>query len=148
MKRTLPRQVVPGFEAGKPGTIVENETARPRQRRGAPKTRAQRGQPARTPAHQPAVRRDAGHTRVTTAQKTHAGPAVMPPKRQAQHPTKAGNGTALDAAHRGAPQRSAPAENTKDLPRSDKRFADRQRKIDTSVRSNLPPGWPGATRNR
>jgi ATP-dependent RNA helicase RhlE len=150
MKRTLPRQVVPGFEAGKPGTIVENEAPRPAHRRGAQKTRPQREQPSRTPTHQPGVRRDAGHTRVTTPQKAHATPVVAPPKPHVQRAAKGGNGAAVDAARRGSPQRGDPARSKTESARSDKRAADHNsgRKLDTSVRSSLPPGWPSSSRNR
>ncbi len=35
LKKQLPREVVPGFEAGKPGTIVEEEAPRGRPKRAA-----------------------------------------------------------------------------------------------------------------
>jgi len=146
MKRTLPREVVPGFEAGKPATIVEETERRGNaQRRGAPQApRPQRASPPRKKVPQHGPRREAGHARVATPAPAHATPSTAP-KDQAVQQKKNGHG-----APNGTPQqpRTQPVKQSSHAPRNDKHRADRTGKIDTSVRSNLPPGWPTSSRNR
>jgi ATP-dependent RNA helicase RhlE len=155
MKRTLPREIVPGFEAGKPGTIVEDDQPRRApQRRPAQNARPQR--PAKTHAKpQPnGQRRDGAHGRVAAPKPAHTG-ASTAPKPRAVHPQpKNGNGngtTTSAAAQRTDPHRqTAEAGSKLHAPRGAKRAADRggARNVDGVVRSNLPPGWPGSSRNR
>ncbi len=190
MKRTLPREVVPGFEAGKPGTIVEDEAPRRPQgsgrnaRGGAPRGGQREGQraPAKTKSHggrapspQP---RPAKSSHVAApkrahapASDTHAAPA---PRHDATDGKGASHGTPNRSAGHGAQRaatphtaparhgsRKAPSHTTTaqggetrhqrgDDARADKRGFDRNgaRKVDTSVRSNLPPGWPSSNRSR
>jgi ATP-dependent RNA helicase RhlE len=160
MKRSLPREVIAGFEAGKPGTIVEEEAPRrPAPRRAAQGARPPRARqkkshaaPAKPKPHAP--RRDGAHARVAAAGNGHSTPAPAKPaqdhsrKQQgnaAIPATSNGNGTNAQRPHR-APADGATEARTES--RTDKRAHERggAPKIDTSVRSNLPPGWP--TRGR
>jgi len=132
MKRSLPREVVPGFEAGKPATITDDEQPRrPAQRRPAQNTRPQRSKQTHAAPHRHAERRDGTHARVATPAPSHAAPATQPKERT--HPPKEGSS----------------ATTTSKAPHGEKR-ANRvgTRSVDASVRSNLPPGWPGSSRNR
>jgi ATP-dependent RNA helicase RhlE len=154
MKRTLPREVVPGFEAGKPGTIVEEEQPRrPAQRRAPQKARPQRGQKAPAKPKQPGARHDAAHARVSTAQSTRTKPATPAKDRSTQQAAKNGNRTASNSSNGSQQATPSPAPETgtpTHAPRRDKRPADRSgaRSVDAAVRSNLPPGWPGSSRGR
>jgi ATP-dependent RNA helicase RhlE len=144
MKRTLPREVVPGFEAGKPGTIVDDEKPRrPAPRRNQDQARQPRAQ-QKKPQHQHAQRRDSGHARVATPTPAHA----TPKDRSAQPATHRNNhGAAPKTPQRSVQQRSSSETgNNTHVARADKRVNDRSgaRKVDTPVRSNLPPGWPGS----
>jgi ATP-dependent RNA helicase RhlE len=146
MKRTLPREVVAGFEAGKPGTIVEDEP-----RRAARTGRPQRGQSAQQKPRQPAQRKDGAHPRVAKAKTAQATPSATPKHRAAHQPSKGANGAAPKPPHRVAPPQPAPESGTNaHAPRADKRRPDRggTRTADGVVRSNLPPGWPGSSRSR
>jgi ATP-dependent RNA helicase RhlE len=152
MKRALPREVVPGFEAGRPGTIVEDdEPRRPAQRRPVPKARAPRAKHMPTTPAQHSQRRDAGHARVATPVPAHATPAPLR-KERTERPAKSGGGVQpANVAHRAPAPDPQPERNNKShAPRSDKRGAERsgKRNGEASVRSNLPRGWPGSSRDR
>jgi len=150
MKRTLPREVVPGFEAGKPGTIVEDEAPRrPAPRRAPQNARTPRKKAAPAKPHQHAQRRDAGHAKVATPTTTHATPAT--PKDRVQHQGNGSNGAASKTPQRSAQSRHDPQPGNKvHAPRGDKRAGARDgaQKVDASVRSSLPPGWPRSSRGR
>jgi ATP-dependent RNA helicase RhlE len=103
LKRTLPREVVPGFEAGKPATIVEDEAPRrPPQRPAkagarAPRNRAQPAQRKQGGAH-------AGKT--PTHAKTQARGQSKQPNdgdRNAQPQGQRANGTSQSHGHRNPP---------------------------------------------
>ena len=159
MKRTLPREVVAGFEAGKPATIPDDEPkqrsnprhaqqkARPARGEHAAKARQPRQPHEKTPSHAKAPAR--AHTK-----NSQATPAATPKHRSAHQPKKtAGSATNGNSAQRAA-QPPAPANgSTAQTPRRDKEHADRANPhrgvpVDKSVRSNLPPGWPGSSRGR
>ncbi|HYS12509.1 MAG TPA: DEAD/DEAH box helicase [Burkholderiaceae bacterium] len=149
MKRTLPREVVPGFEAGKPGTIVDDEAPRrPAPRRAQQTARPPRKKPAPAKPHQHTQRRDAGHAQVATPTTAHATPAT--PKNRGQHQGKSSNGAAPKPPQSGAQRHNPQPDNKVHAPRGDKRAAGRDgaQKVDTSVRSSLPPGWPRSSRGR
>jgi ATP-dependent RNA helicase RhlE len=132
LKRPLPREIVPGFEAGKPATIVDDE----------PRPRAQRRPQHATPPRKPATAQPPHHgQRRDAAHRTGASTTPTPPHRQAKSgaqpaPSRSGQRPYPDSGQRTA------------APRGDKRPADRTRHVDTGVRSSLPPGWPGTPRSR
>jgi ATP-dependent RNA helicase RhlE len=132
MKRSLPREIVPGFEAGKPATITDEEQPRRSlQRRPTQNARPQRAKQAHAAPHRHTDRRDGGHARVATPAPAHSTPATPPKERS--RPQR-------EAANDAMTTKSAPGEK-----RANRVGA---RNLDTSVRSNLPPNWPRSSRNR
>ncbi|HTT10046.1 MAG TPA: DEAD/DEAH box helicase [Burkholderiaceae bacterium] len=153
MKRTLPRELVPGFEAGKPGTIVEDAAPRrPAQRRPAHDARAQRARSSPATPHRESKRRDAGRARV--AAPAPARPTPKQPPQEATRPAQRGANAATSAPAKGhrasAPHPEPERKENQRASNGDKRAGDRHRApaVDNSVRSNLPPGWPRSSRNR
>jgi ATP-dependent RNA helicase RhlE len=118
LNRPIERIVVPGFEAGTPGTIpVEEERRRPR----SPQRSAQPHAPARHAAH-PGKTRHGEHR--------HPRPAQDEPKRNhAPHAQRPAKKAAQVGAHGGS--------TTGRVPRRDE---------DDTVRNNLPPALQAAFR--
>ena len=159
MKRTLPREVVPGFEAGKPATIPDDEP----KHRSSPRHAPQKARPARgehaTKARHPRQPHEKTQSPAKTPARAHAKnsqatPAATPKHRNAHQPQKtAGSATNGKPAQR-ATQPAVPANgSTAQAPRRDKQHAERANthrgaRVDNSLRSNLPPGWPGSSRGR
>jgi len=142
MKRTLPRQIVPGFEAGKPGTIEETPTPRPAPS-ARPAQRMQRKPPE--PAPREAQRRDGSHVKASSHERADNAPPHHSSSRQSAGIGR--NGT--QPAHRNPAPR--PADSGRPArPNGGKRGPAQgdARSSNNVVRSNLPPGWPGSTRNR
>jgi len=131
MKRSLPREVVPGFEAGKPATITDDEQPRRAPRRPAQNTRPQRSKHPHPAPHRHADRRDGTHARVATPAPSHATPTTPPKERS--HPQRDASSATVTARGSHGEKRTNRV-GTRD--------------VDTSVRSSLPPGWPRSSRNR
>src|SRR5262249_23048854 len=150
MKRSLPREVIPGFEAGKPSTIEEDTPHRSTPRRTHQQARPAKSQKKPAPAKQQQQRRDGGHTRAVTKVAHPSKPA--PAKQHAAHESAkpATGGANGNSAH--APRSMPGNSTTAHAPRRDKRPGNRSsggRNAPTEVvRSNLPPGWPGSSRGR
>ncbi len=132
IRRQLPREVVPGFEAGSQPSASFVDTSAPRESRPAPS----RGQPRRDQAGRNA--RGAKNARATPPAK-HGKPAA---KRAAQ--------TSSGPSSRQRLEPASPARARADAPRdggrvakdhSDRRPGSRRDEPSSNVRSNLPPGW-------
>jgi ATP-dependent RNA helicase RhlE len=124
MKRSLPREVVAGFEPGKPGTIVEDEAPqRPPQRgRSAPRGGAPRG-----------------------GQRGQAKPPQRP-QRSHSAPARTANGNGHTAAVKPAPEhaRKPGGNHASTAPRR----LDGNGDVDGNVAAPAKPGRSGATPHR
>src|SRR5215467_8638859 len=127
MKRTLPREIVPGFEGGKTGTQADAEAPRRTAPRRAPtNAHPHRSQPSRGAPHQHTQRRDAGHAQVATPVSSHAAKKEAVPGRKGPKGRNGNSVQAFDAAHRAPAPRPAPSrDDTARSSPNDKRAADR-----------------------
>jgi ATP-dependent RNA helicase RhlE len=144
MRRALPREVVPGFEAGKPGTIVESEEPR----RPQPSRRPQAG--ARGGHQKPAQAKPRHESRKGTKHgQVHAPQPHGTPRTPATPGSRAVDRSATNAHAAPRPSGQRPPRDP-GKPRTEQRPQGRPPARDepTGVRSNLPPGWPAATRGR
>jgi len=129
IKRSLPRVVVPGFEAGSasasPGEAFDADDRPPRGRSAPAAKRPAHGRPAersRAPAHKNAVARPGVARHERSATPTGAPGAARAPQRK-------GSPSAAPGAARSTPRHNGGARNGE---------------ASSLVRSNLPPGWGSA----
>jgi ATP-dependent RNA helicase RhlE len=147
LKKALPRTVVPGFEAGKPGTIPHEEDRRPPRpgpRRGSNETRGQStgaGKGAGRGAGRTAPR-NPSHAESRQHAPRHASPRPAQPA----HPTPgAHTGQAGAARAKGTHTNQGAAAPAKTAARPPRHGA-RRDEGDPNVRSNLPPALANAFR--
>ncbi len=151
IKRALPREVMPGFEKGTapqplPGASrpadsdqpAADSTARGRAPRGDGERRGGRGRPGGQP-QRPAAGQGAGPAR------SAAAPQREPRRDEPRKPAPAADARRTQPRNEPRKDSGRPGSGGEST-RSPRSHA--ARRDDGVVRSNLPPGWPGATPGR
>ncbi len=132
IRRQLPREVVPGFEAGSAPSASFIDASVPRESRSAPsRSQPRRGQPARSggAGRNGAAKQPARNTRGIPAPQREQQSAA--PQRLGAMPAPRPNGKPRPEGQRPAP--NANRSNHSARPHRDDQS--------NAVRSNLPPGW-------